>query len=57
MFDQELSSVSAFIALWKYEVHHQLLAKGTLLIKDAKRLDPAVYSYFISASVSFMNSL
>jgi len=46
VFDQESSYVYAFFALWRDEVCHQLLAKGALLMKDAKKLDPIVYSDF-----------
>jgi hypothetical protein len=36
MFKHETSSLSTFSSVWKDEVHHQLLAKGVLLIKDAQ---------------------
>lgn len=49
MFDQELSLVPVFIALWKDEVCHQLLAKGELFINTSKCLAPVVC--FISAFV------
>ena len=57
VFDQELSSMSDFIALWKDEVCQQLLAKGALLIKDAKRLVLALYFDFVSALVSLKKRL
>jgi hypothetical protein len=38
--------------MWREEVHMQLLAKGFLLIKDAKLLEPAAYSDFISVLVA-----
>jgi hypothetical protein len=46
-----------FCSIWKDEVHHQLLAKGALLIKDAQSLDLAVYSDFISALVTLRKRL
>ena len=49
--------MSTFIALQKDDVHHQMLAKGALLIKDAKRLAPTIYSDFISALVSLEKRL
>jgi hypothetical protein len=57
VFDQEISSLSAFSSLWKDEVHHQLLAKGALLIKDAQSLDCTEYSTFISALVALKKRL
>ena len=49
VFDQELSLVSIFIALRKYEVCHQLLAKGALFLNTSKNLAPGIY--FISTLV------
>jgi hypothetical protein len=49
VFEQKTSSLSAFMSLWRDEVHHQLLAKGILFIKDALSLHPTSYSKFILA--------
>jgi hypothetical protein len=49
VFEQEISSLSVFCAMWCDEVHHPLLAKGALLIKDVQALDSVGYSNFISA--------
>jgi hypothetical protein len=38
--------------MWMDEVRMQLLAKGFLLVKDAKLLEPDAYSDFISALVA-----
>jgi len=38
--------------MWRDEVCHQPLAKGALLIKDAKSLDPTKYSTNFYFSVS-----
>ena len=56
-FYQKSSHVPSFIALWKDVVRHQLLGKGAQLIKDAKKLDPIVYSDFIYALISFKKRL
>ena len=39
VFYHEVSSLSAFCTMWLNEVCHQLLAKGTPMIKDAQSLD------------------
>jgi hypothetical protein len=52
VFDNEVSSLVAFCQLWREEVRMQLLAKGSLLIKDAKLLDSAAYSDFIAVLVA-----
>jgi hypothetical protein len=52
IFKEEFSSLSSFSSLWKDEVHHQLLAKGALLIKDAQSLDRIKYSAFIFSLVA-----
>jgi hypothetical protein len=52
VFENEVSSLAAFCQLWRDEVHMQLLAKGALLIKDAKLLDHASYSDFIAVLVA-----
>jgi len=57
VFDQEISSLSAFVSLCKNEVCHQLFAKGSLLIKDTKSLDPTEYSDFVAALVILRNRL
>lgn len=44
-------SVSAFCSLWRDEIRHQLLAKGTILIKVAQSLDQPTNFDFLSALV------
>ena len=51
-FYQKFSSLPAFCTMRHDKVHHQLLAKGALLIKDAQSLDPVAYSDFISELVA-----
>ena len=41
------SSVPSFYELWREEGRMHMLAKGTLLVKDVKKLDPSFYSNFI----------
>ena len=41
---------------WKEEVHMQLVAKGSQLIKNAKSFDPIPYSEFIVILLSLRNS-
>ena len=57
MFNQKVSPLHAFINWPKDEVHHQLLAKGALLIKDAQSLNHLDYSTFISSLVVLRKSL
>jgi hypothetical protein len=49
--DQEISSLYAFVSLWKDEVRHQHLAESSMLIKYARSLDPTEYYDFIAALV------
>jgi hypothetical protein len=51
VFEHEASSLPTFCMKWRDEVHHKLLAKGALLIKDAQALDEVAYSDFIYALV------
>jgi hypothetical protein len=57
VFYNEVSSQSIFCQLWQDEVRMQLLAKGALLIRDAKLLDPITYSDFIAALVSLQKRI
>lgn len=42
---------------WCDKVHHQLLAKGALLIKDAQALDSVAYPNFTSELVALQKRL
>jgi hypothetical protein len=57
IFDHEVSLFSNFCSMWRDEVHHWLLAKGTMLIKDAQYLDPIEYFDFISTLVGLRKRL
>jgi hypothetical protein len=48
VFENKVSSLTAFCQLSKDNVSMQLLAKGSLLIKDAKQLNSGAYSDFIA---------
>ena len=47
VFENEVNSVSTFYGRWREKVHMQLLEKCSLLVKDAKQLDPYPYFDFI----------
>ena len=46
-----------FCTMWCDELHHHLLVKGRLLIKDASSLVPFDYSYFIYVLIALQNWL
>ena len=52
LFYQKVSSLPAFCTMRHDKVHHQLLSKGALPIKDAQSLVPVDYSDFISELVA-----
>jgi hypothetical protein len=52
VLENEVRYLVAFCQLLRDEVRMQLLAKGSLLIKDAKLLDQASYSTFIAVLVA-----
>lgn len=56
-FENEVSSQTTFFKLWQDEIRMQLLAKGALLIRDAKLLDQASYSKIIIALVALRKRL
>jgi hypothetical protein len=55
-FHMRLATSLPFVPCWD-EIRHQLLAKGTLLIKDVSSLDPAEYFDFPSSHVSLRKRL
>jgi hypothetical protein len=57
IFDHEANYLSAFNSMWRAEVCHQHLAKGTLLIKNAHSLDAIEYFDFILILVAWRKRL
>ena len=43
--------------MWHDEVHHQLLAKGAMLTKEAQSLEALAYSNFILILVALQKTL
>lgn len=57
VFENKVTSLLVYCHMWREEVHMQQLAKGLMLIKDAKLLDPAAYLDFISVLVALRKKM